>query len=115
MTQKAKSKYGITEGELNDLKLKYTRDSTWGEILKICRDQMYQETFEKILNDILNFMFRGHDQITKSMAIAFINDMILENKLDLLKPQTSKKIALKLIEVYSLSSLQNALNIKESL
>ena len=38
MSKKAKNSYGISEGELNDLKLKYTKDSTWGEILKICRD-----------------------------------------------------------------------------
>ena len=35
---KASQKSGISEGELNDLKLKYTKESTWGEILKICRD-----------------------------------------------------------------------------
>lgn len=105
MTQKAKSKYGISEGELNDLKLKYTKDSTWGEILKICRDQMTQETFEKILPDVLNYMFKGHDLITKMTAISFISDIILENKMELLKPQTSKKIAIKLVEVYSLSTV----------
>jgi hypothetical protein len=37
---KAKNKSGISEGELNDLRLKYTKESAWGEILKICRDQM---------------------------------------------------------------------------
>ena len=37
---KAKNKSGISEGELNDLRLKYNKESAWGEILKICRDQM---------------------------------------------------------------------------
>ena len=58
---KSKNKAGISEGELNDLRIKYTKESAWGEILKICRDQMTQETFNKILNDVLNFMFKGHD------------------------------------------------------
>lgn len=37
---KSKNKSGISEGELNDLRIKYTKESAWGEILKICRDQM---------------------------------------------------------------------------
>jgi hypothetical protein len=79
-------KGGISETEINDLRLKYTREGAWGEILKICRDQMTQETFNKILNDILNFMFKGHDMITKSTAVAFIDDIVLENKLGLITP-----------------------------
>ncbi len=35
---KSKNKIGISEGELNDLRVKYTKESAWGEILKICRD-----------------------------------------------------------------------------
>jgi hypothetical protein len=35
---KSKNKAGISEGELNDLRVKYTKESAWGEILKICRD-----------------------------------------------------------------------------
>ena len=27
----------ISEGEINDMRIKYTRDSEWGEILTICR------------------------------------------------------------------------------
>jgi predicted RecB family endonuclease len=34
------SKGGISESELNDMRIKYTKESAWGEILKICRDQM---------------------------------------------------------------------------
>ena len=33
-----KNKTGISEVEINDLKVKYAKDSTYGEILKICRD-----------------------------------------------------------------------------
>lgn len=29
---------GVGSKEINDMKLKFTKDSTWGEILKICRD-----------------------------------------------------------------------------
>ena len=68
------------------MRIKYTKESAWGEILKICRDQMTQDTFNKILNDLFNFMFKGHDQITKSSSIAFIDDIILENKLALITP-----------------------------
>ena len=76
---------------------------------------MTEETFNKILNDLLNFMFKAHDTITKSTAISFISDAILENKLNLISPINSKKIAIKLVEVYSLSTLQAAESIKESL
>jgi hypothetical protein len=31
-------KGGISESELNDMRIKYTKESAWGEILKICRD-----------------------------------------------------------------------------
>ena len=37
-SSKTKSKLGISEAEINDMRLKYTKESTWGEILKICRD-----------------------------------------------------------------------------
>jgi len=30
----------ITESELNSMRIKYTQDSEWGEILTICRKQM---------------------------------------------------------------------------
>lgn len=44
------------------------------------------ETFEKILNDLINYMFRAHDYITKATSVSFVNDIILENKLYLIKP-----------------------------
>lgn len=37
-SSKSKSKHGISEAEINDLRLKYTKESAYGEILKICRD-----------------------------------------------------------------------------
>ena len=76
---------------------------------------MTPETFNKILNDLLSFMLKGHDQITKSSAIAFVNDIILENKLALITPQNSRKIATKLVEVYQLNSVSAALSMKESI
>ena len=112
---KDKNKLGISESEINDMRIKYTKESAWGEILKICRDQMTQESFNTILNDLLTFMFKGHDQVTKSSAIAFIDDIILENKLSLVTPQNSRKIATKLVEVYTLNSVNSALSIKESI
>lgn len=100
---------------MNDLRLKYTKESAWGEILKVCRDMLTPETFDKLLNELLSFAFKGHDQITKSAAIAFIDDIILENKLSLISPQNSRKIALKLVEIYSLNSVTAALGMKESI
>jgi len=81
--------------------MKYTKDSAWGEILTICRRKMTQETFDKILNDLINLMIKGHDLVTKSSAITFVQDIILENKEELIKPQNSKKIAQKLVDIYS--------------
>jgi hypothetical protein len=84
----------ITDNELNEMRIKYTRDSEWGEILTICRRQMEESTFEKILPDLLNLMIKGHDLVTKSTAVTFIKDIIFENKtLHLVSPKNSKKIA----------------------
>ena len=66
--------------------MKYTKESTWGEILKICRDQMSDKTFDKILNELINFMRSAHDITTKSAAVSFVSDIILENKLYLITP-----------------------------
>ena len=76
---------------------------------------MTQETFNKILNDLLGFMLKGHDQITKSAAATFIDDIILENKLYLITPQNSRKIATKLVEFYTLNSPSASLSLKESI
>jgi hypothetical protein len=35
---KNKGKGGITESEFNEMRVKYTKESAWGEILKICRE-----------------------------------------------------------------------------
>ena len=83
----------ITENELNDMRVKYTKDSEWGEILSICRKQMNEDTFDKILNDLLNLMIKGHDLVTKSAAVTFVNDMVLENRAAMISPKNSRKIA----------------------
>jgi hypothetical protein len=84
MGSKSNNKMGISEGEINDLKLKYTKESTWGEILKVCRDQLTQSTFDKIVNDLIHIMRSSHDSLTKSTAVQFVNDLILENKKDII-------------------------------
>jgi Ni2+-binding GTPase involved in maturation of urease and hydrogenase len=61
---------------------------------------MSESIFDQILNDLLNLMIRGHDMITKSSAVIFIQDIILENKIDLISPKNARKIAQRLIEVY---------------
>jgi hypothetical protein len=54
---------------------------------------MSEEIFDQILNDLLNLMIRGHDMITKSSAVIFIQDIILENKVELISPKNARKIA----------------------
>lgn len=81
--------------------MKYSKDSVHGEILKICRDMMVPDTFDSILNDLIKLMKQGHDISTKSTATQFVSDIILENNLQLITPQNSRKIATKLIEVFS--------------
>jgi len=90
----------MSEAEFHQLKMKYTNEGTWGEILKICRDQMTPETFEKILPDLLLFLRQGHDALTKSAAASFINDIVLEQREHLIKPQNSKKICQRVVELY---------------
>ena len=80
----------ISEGEINDMRIKYTRDSEWGEILTICRKQMEEPTFDKILTELMNLMIKGHDLVTKSSAIIFVQDIILENRLHLITPKNSR-------------------------
>jgi hypothetical protein len=54
-------RYGISEQEMHDMRMKMAQETQHGEILKICRQMMTQETFEKILNDLLKIMRQGHD------------------------------------------------------
>lgn len=76
------------------MRIKYTKDSEWGEILTICRRQMEEVTFDKILPELLNLMIKGHDLVTKSSAVTFVKDIILENKtIHLISAKNSKKIA----------------------
>ena len=83
----------ISDKDINDLRVKYTQESEWGKILSICRKQMSEAIFDQILNDLLNLMIRGHDMITKSSAVIFIQDIILENKVELISPKNARKIA----------------------
>jgi len=75
---------------------------------------MHESTFDKILPDLLNLMVKGHDIITKSTAIVFVQEIILENKLDLIAPKNSRKIAQRLIEIYQQNSVQTCLQLKSS-
>lgn len=76
---------------------------------------MNEPILDKILTDVLNLMFKGHDQVTKSCAVNFINDIILENKTELIAPKNARKIAQKLIDLYAQSSVGWSLQLKESL
>ena len=73
---------------------------------------MSESIFDQILNDLLNLMIRGHDMITKSSAVIFIQDIILENKIELISPKNARKIAQRLIEVYQQNSIQTCLQLK---
>ena len=105
----------ISEGDINNLRIKYTRDSEWGEILTMCRKKMSQATFDSILNDLINLMIKGHDLTTKSAAVTFIQDIVLESKSELITPQSSKKIAQRLIDIYSQNSVSTCLSLKQSM
>jgi hypothetical protein len=54
---------------------------------------MNESTFDRILNDLLSLMVKGHDLVTKSTAVVFVQNIILENRLDLIAPKNSRKIA----------------------
>ena len=41
---------------------------------------MTEETFGKVMNDLMSLMIKGHDLVTKSTAVTFVSDIILENK-----------------------------------
>ncbi|CDW80673.1 proteasome-associated protein ecm29 homolog [Stylonychia lemnae] len=112
---KQKGTSGFSESELTDLRIKFTKESSWGEVLKICRELLTEETFNKILNDIIALMRGGHDTTTKSAAITFVQDIILENKTHLITPQNSRKIAQKMVEIYQMNSVTTCLQIPDSL
>ena len=82
----AAQRYGISEREINNMRTKMTKESTHGEILQICREIMTKETFDKILPSLLQFAQSGHDISTKSTAVVFINDIVLEGRLELIAP-----------------------------
>lgn len=88
--------------------MKFTKESGQGEILKICREMMTETTFDKILPDVLKLARTGHDITTKSTAIMFINDTVLEN-MAMISPKNSRLIARRLIEVYSQNTISACL------
>ena len=97
------------------MRIKYTKDSEWGEILTICRKQMDEVTFDKILNDLLVLMIKGHDLVTKSTAVTFVMDAFHENRSSLISPKNSKKIAQKLVDIFSQNSVATCLLLKQSM
>jgi len=80
---------------------KMTKESTHGEILSICREMMSADTFEKILQPLLQYAKTGHDITTKSSAVIFINDTVLEGRIELISPKNSRLIARKIMEIYT--------------
>ena len=61
---------------------------------------MTEATFDKVLPEILKLTRTGHDMTTKSTAVMFINDTVLEN-IAMISPKNSRLIARRLVEVYS--------------
>ena len=94
------------------MRLKLTRETEAGKILEICRAKMTVDTFEEIVGDLTTLMIRGHDILTKSSAVLFVQDIVLENKTDLIQPKTARKLATKFIEVYSQNSVQTSLQMR---
>lgn len=76
---------------------------------------MEVSTFEKILPELIQLMIKGHDLVTKSAAVSFISDMILEGRLDMIPPKSSRKIAQRLVETYSQNSVTACLQLKLSM
>jgi len=104
--KKMAKKSGMSESQLNEMRLKYTSGSPMGDILRVCRNLITAETFEKVLPNLLNLMKTGHDLTTRSTAITFINEMMVENKYEgVIDPKQSKRIANKMIETYSLATV----------
>jgi hypothetical protein len=65
-----------------------------------------KETFEKVLTELFQVMKSGHDLTTKSNAITFISDIVLESRAEeVISPQNAKKIALKMIEFYQIATV----------
>ena len=113
--EKIAKRYGVSEPEINAMRVKYSQDSANGEILKICREMMTVETFDKVLPDILKSLRAGHDLLTKSLAATFISDTILEGRSDLISPKNARLISRKLVEIYQQSTVVDCLSMKESL
>ena len=111
----AAQRYGISEQDIDNLRQKATKSSTAGEILSICREMMTAETFEKILPNLLQFSMSGHDITTKSIAVHFINDTVLEGRQELINPKNSRLIARKMVDLHAQNTVQASLDMKETL
>lgn len=111
----AAQRYGISEQDIDNLRQKATKSSTAGEILSICREMMTAETFEKILPNLLQFSMSGHDITTKSIAVHFINDTVLEGRQELINPKNSRLIARKMVDLHAQNTVQANLDMKETL
>ena len=74
---------------------------------------MDQKCFDNILNELLGLIVKGHDMVTKSAAIMFVQDIILENKLELIDPKNSRKIAQTLVNLFTQNSVAFCQSISE--
>ena len=105
----------IQEQELAELRMRYSRESIQGEILKICRSLMTQDTFDALLVVLLQIVQKGnYDETTKQTAVAFIQDVVLEN-IHLMSGKNAKLTAQKLVQLYEQRTVQASLQMKESL
>jgi hypothetical protein len=93
-------KLKMDEQGLAELKMRYSRESVNGEILKICRSLMKKETFDQVMPTLLQVIQKAnYDLMTKLTVCGFIQEIVLEN-FSLISPQNSKKIAQALIKVF---------------
>lgn len=68
-----------------------------------------------MLPELMNQMMKGHDMVTKSTAVTFVKDIILDNKTELIAPKNAKKLAQKLVDLYSHNSVTACLQLKMSM
>lgn len=95
--------------------MRYSRESILGEILKICRALMTQETFDELLVVLLQIMQKGnHDDFTKQTASGYIQDVILEN-VQLMTPKNAKTTAQKVVQIFEQRTVQACLSMKDTL
>lgn len=76
---------------------------------------MTKEIFDKTLATLLQFAQSGHDNLTKSTALNFLNDIIYEGRYELVAPQKSRLIARRLISIYSQSTVAESMEMDKNL